>query len=168
MFAGLGEGTAADWSSLHVVEVCLVAPEQGAVGLAAVSSCMVIIRFLGDSIVARWGRRTTAAAGGAVATVGYLLVATQSHLGIVLCGWSLVGLGVGLIAPQVYGAAGRLGGGRTLATVVTFGYTAFLAGPAVMGAIIGYFGMQHAMLFPAALCLVIVGFSRWFPNVEAN
>ncbi len=47
---GLAEGTALDWSSLHVTDVAGVDPTTGAVGLIAVSAFMVVIRLLGD----RW------------------------------------------------------------------------------------------------------------------
>ena len=61
-----------------------------------------------------------------------------------------------MIAPQVYAVAGHLGGGRVLAVVVTFGYAAFLIGPAVVGFLVSRLGIQHAMAVPALLCVGIV------------
>ena len=61
-----------------------------------------------------------------------------------------------MIAPQVYAVAGHLGGGRVLAVVVTFGYAAFLIGPAVIGFLVDQLGIQQAMIVPALLCLAIV------------
>ena len=79
-------------------------------------------------------------------------------LPLLLVGWALVGLGVGLVAPQVYAVAGHVGGGRMLAIVVTFGYAAFLVGPAIIGQLVEHFGVQHAMVLPLVLsgCLVAV------------
>ena len=41
-----------------------------------------------------------------------LFTAFFSGLPLILTGWCLVGLGVGLVAPQIYGLAGHIGGGR--------------------------------------------------------
>ena len=122
-----------DWSSLHVTDVAGVDPTTGALGLIAVSAFMVVIRLLGDRLVARFGRRAVVRFGGLCAALGYLTVTLVSSLPLLVVGWALVGFGVGMIAPQVYAVAGHIGGGRVLAVVVTFGYAAFLIGPAVVG-----------------------------------
>ena len=110
-----------------------MSPSAGAWGLACVSGFMVVIRLVGDAVVERLGRAVVVRAGAACALVGYLLTAFTSALPVILVGWCLVGLGVGLIAPQIYGLAGHIGGGRGLALVVSFGYAAFLVGPALIG-----------------------------------
>lgn len=157
---GLAEGTAVDWSSVHVTDVAQVEPSTGAMGLMAVASSMVVIRLFGDRAVARFGRVTVVRFGGLVAACGYLVVVLGQPLPVLLVGWALVGLGVGTIAPQVYAAAGHAGGGRMLAIVVTFGYGAFLIGPAIIGAAIGRVGIHHAMVIPMVLSLVLVALSR--------
>lgn len=148
---GLGEGTAFDWSSVHVTDVAQVSPTTGALGLTTVAGAMFLIRLAGDALVARFGRRTVVRFGGVCAALGYLLVATLTPLPVLVLGWALVGLGMGMIAPQVYAVAGHMGGGRVLAMVVTFGYATFLAGPGVMGGLVQLLGIQHAMFVPAAL-----------------
>jgi MFS family permease len=156
---GLAEGTAVDWSSVHVTDVAGVEPSTGALGLVAVSSFMVLIRLFGDRAVAAFGRVSVVRFGGLVAAVGYLVAFVGVALPVVLVGWALVGLGVGIIAPQVYAVAGHAGGGRMLAVVVTFGYGAFLVGPAIIGALIRQVGIRHAMVFPLVLSLVLVALS---------
>jgi MFS family permease len=163
---GLSEGTAVDWSSLHVTDVAQVDPTTGALGLIAVSGFMVVIRLLGDRLVTRFGRRAVVRFGGACAALGYLSVTLVSSLPLLVVGWSLVGFGVGMIAPQVYAVAGHMGGGRVLAVVVTFGYAAFLAGPAVVGFLVRQLGIHHAMVVPAVLCAGIIALAATLPRTD--
>jgi len=156
---GMAEGTAIDWSSVHVTDVARVESSTGALGLVAVSSFMVLIRMFGDRAVAAFGRGNVVRFGGLVAAAGYLVVLMGQPLAVLLVGWALVGLGVGMIAPQVYAVAGHAGGARMLAVVVTFGYGAFLIGPAIIGALSRQVGIRHAMAFPLVLSVVLVALS---------
>jgi MFS family permease len=165
---GLCEGTALDWSSLHVTDVAGVDPTTGAVGLIAVSAFMVVIRLLGDRLVARFGRRAVVRFGGLCAALGYLTVTLVSSLPLLVLGWALVGFGVGMIAPQVYALSGHIGGGRALAMVVTFGYAAFLIGPAFVGFLINQLGIHHAMAVPALLCVGIIALASTMPSSDVG
>jgi len=165
---GLSEGTATDWSSLHVTDVAGVDPTTGALGLIAVSAFMVVIRLLGDRLVARFGRRAVVRFGGLCAALGYLTVTLVNGLALLVLGWALVGFGVGMIAPQVYAVAGHIGGGRVLAVVVTFGYAAFLIGPAVVGFLVTQLGIHHAMAVPALLCAAIIGLASTMPRNDVG
>ena len=165
---GLSEGTATDWSSLHVTDVAGVDPTTGALGLITVSAFMVIIRLLGDRLVTRFGRRTVVRFGALFAAIGYLMVTLVSSLPMLVVGWALVGFGVGMIAPQVYAVAGHIGGGRVLAVVVTFGYAAFLLGPAFMGFLVNHVGIHHAMAVPALLCAGIIALASTMPRNDAG
>jgi MFS family permease len=120
---------------------------------------MVLIRLFGHRAVAAFGRANVVRFGGLVATLGYLVALVARPLPVLLVGWALVGLGVGMIAPQVYAVAGHAGGGRMLAVVVTFGYGAFLIGPAIIGGLSGRVGIRHAMVLPLVLCVVLVALS---------
>jgi MFS family permease len=165
---GLAEGTALDWSSLHVTDVARVDPTTGALGLVAVSGFMVLIRLLGDQLVTRFGRSAVVRFGGICAALGYLVVTLVGSLPLLVAGWALVGFGIGMIAPQVYAVAGHLGGGRVLAVVVTFGYAAFLTGPALMGFLVDGLGIHHAMAVPAVLCAGIIALAATMPRSDAD
>ncbi len=165
---GLSEGTATDWSALHVTEVARVDSTTGSLGIVAVTGFMVLIRLLGDRLVARYGRRAVVRFGGTCAAFGYGTVTVVSALPLLLVGWALVGLGVGMIAPQVYAVAGHIGGGRVLAVVVTFGYAAFLSGPAAVGLLVNHLGLHHAMAVPALLCTGIVGLAATMPKSDTG
>jgi fucose permease len=73
-----------------------------------------------------------------------------------------------MIAPQVYALAGHIGGGRVLAVVVTFGYAAFLIGPAVVGFLVNRLGIQHAMAVPALLCAAIIALASTMPRNDVG
>ena len=165
---GLSEGTAVDWSSIHVTDVARVASTPGSLGLVAVSGFMVLIRLVGDRLVTRFGRRAVVRFGGATAAVGYATVTLVDALPLLLVGWALVGFGVGMIAPQVYAVAGHLGGGRVLAVVVTFGYASFLLGPALIGFGVEQLGIQRTMVVPALLCVAIVALAVTMPKQDAD
>lgn len=155
LFFGFTEGTAVDWASIHVTDVAHVDPGIGAAGLVAVSATMVVIRLLGDALVTRYGRGAVVRFGAPVAVLGFLVTVAFSALPVILAGWLLVGLGVGMIAPQIYAIAGHIGGGRVLAVVTAFGYTAFLAGPGIIGFLSAHFGIQRAMLLPLTAGLLL-------------
>jgi MFS family permease len=129
-----------------------------------VAGFMVVIRMLGDAVVERLGRALVVRLGALVALCGYLLTAFTSHLGSILPGWCLVGLGVGLVAPQIYGLAGHVGGGRGLALVVSFGYAAFLVGPAIIGFVASQASLQRAMLVPVVTAIGLVVMSTRMPQ----
>ena len=152
---GLGEGTAMDWSGLQVTEVAQIPPAQGSLAVTVVAGSMVAIRLLGDSLVARFGRRAVVRFGGSCAALGYLVTALVTPLPSLLIGWAMVGFGIGMIAPQVYAVAGHAAGGRGLAVVVTFGYATFLCGPALIGFLASQFGLQQTMLVPAMLLATV-------------
>lgn len=155
LFFGFTEGTAVDWASIHVTDVAHVDPGTGAAGLVAVSATMVVIRLLGDALVTRYGRGAVVRFGAPVAVLGFAVTVVFSSLPVILAGWLLVGLGVGMIAPQIYAIAGHIGGGRVLAVVTAFGYTAFLAGPGIIGFLSSHFGIQRAMLLPLTAGLLL-------------
>ncbi len=163
---GLGEGSAMDWSAVHVTDVLGVDAGTGVLGLVAVATFMVAVRLAGDWFVVRLGRRRFVASGAVVSAAGYLVTVIGTSLPILLIGWALVGLGVGAIAPQIYAAAGHLGGARMLAFVLTFGYAAFLVGPGIMGVLVRHFGAAHAMVLPLALLGLLGVLTLWMPHVE--
>lgn len=163
---GLMEGTAYDWSSIHLADVAHVDPGTASIAVVTVTLFMVAMRLAGDWAVARFGHRPVVWTGAAAAAVGYAITVVATAVPVLLVGWAFVGFGVAMIAPQVYATSGHLGGGRMLAVVVTFGYAAFLAGPAVLGWLVHTYGVQEAMLLPLSLSFVLVVITRWMPAIH--
>lgn len=153
---GLTEGTGIDWAAIHVTDVMGVSTAEGAVGLVAISLAMLSIRFVGDHIVARFGRSRVVQMGAVVALAGYAGTVFAETMVLVVLSWLLVGSGVGMLAPQIYALAGYIGGGRVLAMVTAFGYTSFLIGPAMIGFVAAHVGIQLAMVVPMVSAVVLI------------
>ena len=153
---GLGEGTASDWSGAQVQAVAGVDPRVAAWAVTATMACMVLIRLTGDRLVGVVGRTNLVRLGGVLGAIGYLTTTVTTQFPVMLGGWALVGLGLGVVAPQVYAAAGHLAGGRGLAVVVSFGYATFLAGPAVIGTLAHFLGLRATMVVPGVLLFGLI------------
>jgi MFS family permease len=95
--------------------------------------------------------------GSLVAAVGIVIVIASESIPLVVCGWTVFGLGLAVGVPQVFTAAGNLTGGRsgtTLSRVVGLGYVAILAGPAVTGWLIEFVSWTGAFLVSLIAVLV--------------
>ncbi|MFT4125924.1 MAG: MFS transporter [Gordonia sp. (in: high G+C Gram-positive bacteria)] len=139
----LAEGTAYDWSALHVVETFDMPEAIGALAFGSFSGAMTVARFVLDPIAGRCGPVAVVRGGALIGIAGMGLVlwpATPgtAPAGTAIAGWTLFGIGVAGLIPQVFTAAGgltRRSAGRAISMVVGCGYLGMLAGPAVVGAI---------------------------------
>jgi MFS family permease len=75
----------------------------------------------------------------------------------VIAGWVCAGLGLSIVIPVLFSAAGRIAGvpqAHALAAVSGVTYVGFLAGPPVIGFLAEAIGLGVALLAPAALILL--------------
>jgi MFS family permease len=149
----LTEGVANDWLAVALVDGYDVPPWVGASGLALFLAAMTIGRLAGTVLLDRFGRvhvlwTSMAVAGGGVLLVVWGQVGVLVGLGIVL--W---GLGASLGFPVGMSAAADdpAHAAARVSVVATIGYTAFLAGPPVVGYLGDRVGVLNALLLVAAL-----------------
>jgi len=155
----LGEGAMADWSALYLNDHLGSSASVAAIGYFVFSLTMLTGRFLGDAVVARVGPVRVIRACAIIATFGLLFGIAIDQVWSILIGFAAVGLGLSIVIPLVYGAAGNtpgIPGGRGVASVATIGYTGFLAGPAVLGWIAEGTSLRVAMLIVALLSGVVI------------
>ncbi|MCL2784361.1 MAG: MFS transporter [Propionibacteriaceae bacterium] len=151
-----GIGGSSTWTGPHVQTVAHVDPRTAVWAVTAVTACQVIVRLSGDRLVTLFGRRAVIRTGGVIASIGFLTAAFATPFPVLIAAWAMVGLGTGVIAPQVYASAGHLGGARCLAVVASFSQMAFLIGPAIIGVLAHFTGLGHAMVLPGLLLIVAV------------
>jgi fucose permease len=149
----LAEGAAADWSAVYLHGPLGAGAGTAALGFTGFSVAMTISRLFGDRLTLRIGPVRLVRGGALIATIG--LGAALLNGGTVpgIIGFACLGAGVAVVVPTVFRAAGTGYGvapGAALAAVTTTGYTGFLVGPPIIGAI------ASATSLPVALCLVLV------------
>lgn len=157
--SAVGEGAMADWSALYLNDHLGSSESIAAIGFFVFSLTMLTGRFLGDAIVAKLGAVLVIRACSIIAFAGLLFGIAIDEIWSIMIGFGAVGLGLSVIIPLVYGAAGNTPGiprGRGVASVATIGYTGFLAGPAVLGWIAEASSLRIAMLIVVILCGTVI------------
>ncbi|WP_373291745.1 MFS transporter [Nocardia rhizosphaerihabitans] len=152
----LAEGVAGDWSALQVREHLGASESDAALAFGAFSATMTLGRFLADRVSAAIGPVAILRFGSLLAAAGLGVVIASPWLPLTLVGWAMCGLGLAGGVPQIFTAAGNLGG-TTAATdmsrVFTIGYLGLLAGPAVIGWLTAVIPLTAALAVPLVLTL---------------
>ncbi|WP_202804084.1 MFS transporter [Crystallibacter crystallopoietes] len=153
----LSEGTANDWSALHAVDHLGQSDSAAALTYGSFAAAMTIGRFTADFVVGRFGPVKVVRAGSLLAVMGMITVVFSPAYVLTLIGWGVFGLGLSGIVPQIFTAAGNLGGanrGVVISRIVGAGYLGLLAGPAIIGWVSQGIGLTFALVLPAACCVV--------------
>jgi fucose permease len=132
----LCEGASADWASVYLRGPLHTSAAAAGLGYTAFSLTMVIVRLSGNRLLARFKVRTVLPVLGVVATVGFSAGLIGDRGVIVIIGFACLGVGLALIVPTVFSAAGRLPGldpGAAIATVSACGWVGFVCGPPLIG-----------------------------------
>ena len=155
----LSEGIANDWIAIAVVDGYDGSEAMGAATFGAFVAAMTVARVTGGSMLTRWGRTPVLRFSACLAAVGALLVVADLGLVVGVTGAALWGLGTALGFPVGMSAAAddpRAAAGR-VAVVSSIGYTAFLAGPPLIGFLADAATILQALIVvPLAL---LIGFA---------
>ncbi len=152
----LTEGVANDWLALALVDGHGASQSMGAVGFGVFVAAMTVGRLTGGSLLARYGRVPTLRAAVVVALAGLLLVVFGEPPLLVLIGAALWGVGASLGFPVGMSAAADdpVRAASRVAVVASIGYTAFLAGPPLIGVVAQANGILRALLLVVVALVV--------------
>lgn len=133
--AVFAEGASMDWSGVYLREVADASPGLAAGAYTAFACTMALSRLAGDATVRRFGPVRTVRTGGVLATLGGVLVVTARTPGPAVAGFALIGVGIAVVVPLCFAAAGRTSAlpGQAIAGVATLAYASGLAAPALVG-----------------------------------
>ena len=129
------EGTANDWVAVALVDGYSSSETVGAVAFGIFVSAMTAGRLAGSAVLDRYGRVVVLRATAALALAGLALVLVGSSPALALAGAALWGLGASLGFPVGMSAAADdpTRAAARVSVVSSIGYTAFLAGPPLVG-----------------------------------
>ncbi|CAM5596625.1 MFS transporter [Streptomyces tanashiensis] len=137
-FCGVfAEGASLDWSAVYLRDELGSSAGLAAASTTAFALTMAVARLAGDRVVDRFGAVRTVRVGGAVATLGGVLVVLAPHAAVAMAGFGLIGLGIAVVVPLAFAAAGRSGPNpsQAIAGVATITYTSGLIAPSAIGGI---------------------------------
>ncbi len=171
--AALTEGSANDWVSLAVVDGFGVGNDVGALGFGLFVTAMTAMRLLGTGLLDRFGRVVVLRIVSGLSLFGLLVFGLAPVLWLAAIGVVLWGMGAALGFPVGMSAASddpRRAPAR-VAVVATIGYSAFLAGPPLIGLLAGHLGYRHALLavaIPVVVGLLVIPAARPLPTAAGS
>ena len=164
-FAYIGDSTVSNWSAKYLQDVLHSSEELATVPYNAYMVTTLLGRAVGDLGVRRFGAAAVVRAGAVLAGLGFAVVAAASGPWAGMAGFTVLGLGLSVIVPQTFAAAGRLFPGSSDAAVArlnVFNYVGFLIGSPLVGALGDAWSYRGAMLVPMVLVLVTVVYATSF------
>ncbi|MFD5655497.1 MFS transporter [Streptomyces sp. NPDC127039] len=170
-FAYIGDSTVSNWSAKYLQDVLGSSEQLATVPYNVYMVTTLVGRALGDFGVRRFGAVAVVRGGAVVAAGGFAVVASAPGAWVGMLGFTLLGLGLCVLVPQTFAAAGRLAAekdGRpgasdaAVARLNVFNYVGFLIGSPLVGALGDAWSYRGAMLVPMVLVLVTVVYARSF------
>ncbi|MER8062386.1 MULTISPECIES: MFS transporter [unclassified Streptomyces] len=164
-FAYIGDSTVSNWSAKYLKDVLGSSEQLATVPYNVYMVTTLVGRSLGDLGVRRFGAAAVVRLGALVAAGGFAVVAVAPGAWVGMLGFTLLGLGLCVLVPQTFAAAGRLFPGASDAAVARlniFNYVGFLVGSPLVGAVGDAWSYRGAMLLPMVLVLVTLVYARSF------
>ncbi|NEB09475.1 MFS transporter [Streptomyces coelicoflavus] len=170
-FAYIGDSTVSNWSAKYLQDVLGSSEQLATVPYNVYMVTTLVGRALGDLGVRRFGAVAVVRGGAVVAAGGFAVVASAPGAWVGMLGFTLLGLGLCVLVPQTFAAAGRLAAERdgrpgasdaAVARLNVFNYVGFLIGSPLVGALGDAWSYRGAMLVPMVLVLVTVVYARSF------
>jgi MFS family permease len=152
----LCEGATADWSSVYVHDSLHSSLGTAAAAYAVFALVMTGGRLTGDRLVAALGPAAVVRGCAMLATVGFATGVLAGTPLTAIAGFGFLGAGLSCIVPQTYSTAGHLDAentGTALSRVAALGYSGFVTGPVLIGALSARVGLAPAMLVLPVLTL---------------
>ncbi|MEP7334030.1 MAG: MFS transporter, partial [Terracoccus sp.] len=153
--AAFTEGTANDWVAVALSDGYRLPRWAGVLGFAVFLTAMTVGRLLGTRLLDRYGRLPVLRIMFLAAVVGCLLVVFGGQW-VAFVGAAVWGVGASLGFPVGMSAAAdepRRAAAR-LSVVSTIGYTAFLAGPPLLGFLGDHVGVLYSLLVVGAMAVI--------------
>ncbi|MFF8385570.1 MFS transporter [Streptomyces kanasensis] len=167
--AYMGDATVSNWSATYLRDVLGGSEALATLPYNAYAATTLIGRAVGDRTVRRFGAPAVVRGGALLAAGGFAVVGAAPGPLTGLAGFTVLGLGLSVLVPQTFAAAGRVaadrGPGATDAAVArlnVFTYLGYLVGAPLVGALGAAWSHRGAMAVPLVLVLLTLAHARSF------
>lgn len=170
-FAYIGDSTVSNWSAKYLQDVLGGSEQLSTVPYNVYMVTTLLGRSVGDLGVRRFGAAAVVRAGALVAAAGFAVVAAAPGAWVGMAGFTLLGLGLCVIVPQTFAAAGRLfpeASDTAIARLNIFNYVGFLVGSPLVGALGDAWSYRGAMLVPMLLVAATLLYAHSFGTDSAR
>ncbi|MEW2450119.1 MFS transporter [Streptomyces parvulus] len=160
--AVFAEGASLDWSAVYLRDELETSAGLAAACTTGFTLTMALARLAGDRIVDRFGAVRVVRVSGVLATLGGLLVVVGGHPAVAMAGFALMGLGIAVVVPLCFAAAGRAGSNPSLAIagVATITYTSGLVAPSAIGGLAQATSLVVSFVLVTVLACCLVVFAK--------
>ena len=160
----IGEGAASDWGGVLIRDTFHATGFLVALPYVLFCTTMVLGRFSGDFLAHKFGTKNLIIVCGFLAGAGLSIgLILGGYFGVLLA-WFLLGIGLSVVIPMMFSAAGTIAdkeykaiisNGEAIAIVSGVTYFGFMVGPPMMGSIGDAIGLRWAMFIPAGLAIFL-------------
>ncbi|UGT66500.1 MFS transporter [Nocardia gipuzkoensis] len=155
-----------NWSALYLTDDLLATSATAALALAAYQGTSLLARLAGDSLVRRFGPRRVVRVAASTGALGLAIVVAAPSPVIAIAGFLVAGVGLPVIAPLCFSAAGQLATGRRLDALIArlnlFNYAGTLLGGGVIGAVAASFGHRMGFVLASVFAVLLIALARVF------
>ncbi|MEU8272348.1 MFS transporter [Sphaerisporangium sp. NPDC049002] len=152
------EAASQDWCAVYLRQVTGTSAGVAAASYTAFAFTMAAGRLCGDMVVRRLGAATTVRISGLLATVGGALVVIARTPLPAITGFMLIGVGVAVVVPLVFGAAGNAARtpGEGVAGVATISYSSGFVAPSAIGGVAALSSLSVSFVLVTALMVAVL------------
>jgi MFS family permease len=153
------EGAVADWTAVYLHGTLHTSAVVAGLGYAAYLLIMMIVRLVGNKVVNRFPVYLALPLLAIVGVVGLSVGLIINRPASVLVGFMCLGAGLALVVPMVFSACGHIPNvhpGTAVAMVSACGWTGFVLGPPLIGAIASLTSLRTALFLLPLLTSVVV------------
>jgi MFS family permease len=172
-----------NWSALYLHDLLHASGSTAALGFALYQSMALVSRLAGDPTVRRFGAVATVRTGSIIGTAGTVVVVLAPGPAFAIAGFGLAGLGLPVIAPLCFSAAGAAVRAEqqdasalevaaavdsVVARLNVFNYLGSLVGAVLVGAVATVSDLRAGFVVPVVLAVSVFFLARAFATAPAR
>ena len=158
LFCSLIEGGVIDWSALHLNRALLLPANEAGHAVLFFSVAMTLARFIGDRLAACIAPHLILAVPLVIAGSLLGIAVITDYVSLLMGAYIFVGLALANAFPIIISEAGRAAGEqplREISVIVGFAYFGLISGPALLGLLAHYLGLDATVLAIAIIAYIL-------------